>query len=176
MADTPDKPDNENSHDALVQALESIKGLLEQGEEKLSIARESIQRANTSSKPFRPSDYLKQGEDEIVPVLDDIVEPDDLELDIPTLTETNAAPEPVPEPEPEPESEAEPLKKPKRKKKRNKTRTENKMSTVLDDELIDSIQNELEQVLRERLMKTMVHLENELKLEIKQRLDKLRDN
>ncbi len=161
MTDKTDKPSAKTSHDALVEALESIKGLLEQGEEKLTIARESIKRANTSSQPMSALRKALQStsDEEIVPVLDDIIDPDELDFEIPTLTTTATDINPGTEPDPQPPE----------------PKQESAMKTTLDDNQIDTIQKNIEQIVRERLMKTMVKLENELKLEIKSQLDKLRN-
>jgi len=58
----------DDAQESLVQALESIKGLLEKSESKLSAARESIALANTSSRKAK----IKR-DDEDIPVLNDIV-------------------------------------------------------------------------------------------------------
>lgn len=67
MADQPSNVNDSNA--SLVTALESIKGLLEQSEVKLSAARQSIQEAAPPAAP--PAD-------EEIPVLDDIVVPDNI--------------------------------------------------------------------------------------------------
>ncbi|MGD9390845.1 MAG: hypothetical protein PVG18_10290 [Thioalkalispiraceae bacterium] len=59
-----------DAQESLVQALESIKGLLEKSEHSLSAARESISLANTSSRKHKT-----QQQDEDIPVLNDIVIP-----------------------------------------------------------------------------------------------------
>ena len=169
---TPPVTEEDSSHTDLLAALESIKGLLEQGEEKLSIARESIQRANDSShtRPTADKASLAGDDEEIVPVLDDIVDPDELDIEMPVAQRATTPPEQKPAvPEATAPNDTAPA-------PRTATRTEKTMKTVLDDELIDNIQQELEQVLRERLMKSMIRLENELKSEIRKQLDKLRDN
>jgi hypothetical protein len=71
VIDVPRNMDKEN--DDLLDALESIKGLLEKGESKLSAARESLAKAKSS--PRRPATGLPVSNDPIVPVLDDIVSP-----------------------------------------------------------------------------------------------------
>jgi len=62
----------DDAQESLVQALESIKGLLEKSENKLSAARESIALANDSSKK---SKFRREEE---IPVLSDIVAIDNL--------------------------------------------------------------------------------------------------
>lgn len=78
--------DPKDSNEDLLQALESIKGLLAESETKLSAARDSIKLANEASTSKR---------EEIVPVLEEIVIPgQDMNNDndeIPILDETIAA-------------------------------------------------------------------------------------
>ena len=77
----PKDTDNRKSPE-LLDALESIKGLLEQSESKLSAARESLQKAKPQANPpgsVRPS----VSKEPVVPVLDDVVTSleDDLDED-----------------------------------------------------------------------------------------------
>ena len=68
----PKDTDNNDSPD-LLNALESIKGLLEQSENKLSAARASLKKANSPEIPqgiIRPS----VSSEPVVPVLDDVIE------------------------------------------------------------------------------------------------------
>ncbi len=70
MAKTPDNFNTSN--DTLLTALESIKGLLEQNEVKLSAARHSIKQATPNI------DQLFTEHEEEVPVLNDIVIPQEI--------------------------------------------------------------------------------------------------
>ena len=95
---TKQRKDNiaDDAQESLVQALESIKGLLEKSENKLSAARESIALANDSSQKAKIS-----LDDETIPVLNDVVIPDASEKAQPDLnlfeTSTPIEPEPVTE-------------------------------------------------------------------------------
>jgi len=67
----------EKDQDDLMSTLESIRGLLEQSEGKLNAARESISIANTNTQNDTSALYhLRNNDEEIVPILDEIVEPD----------------------------------------------------------------------------------------------------
>ena len=66
----------EKDQDDLMSTLESIRGLLEQSEGKLNAARESISIANTNTKNDTSTLlHLRNNDEEIVPILDEIVEP-----------------------------------------------------------------------------------------------------
>ncbi len=68
----PKNTDNNDSPD-LLNALESIKGLLEQSENKLSAARENLKKAKSpeiSQGIIRPS----VSSEPVLPVLDDVIE------------------------------------------------------------------------------------------------------
>ena len=74
---TPNKTIDENQ-DNLMSTLESIRSLLAQNESKLTAARESISIANTKTKNDSSALlHMRSGttDEEIVPILDDIVEP-----------------------------------------------------------------------------------------------------
>lgn len=87
----------DDAQESLVQALESIKGLLEKSESKLSAARESIALANTSSRKAK----IKQDEEDI-PVLNDIVIASATEKAQPDLNLSESTPPVKPEPIAEP--------------------------------------------------------------------------
>ena len=80
MANSPKQDDSDSS---LLNALESIKGLLEQSESKLNAARASIAQATpgiTSNKTeILLEDDFTGDEDDFVPVLNDIVIPPELQ-------------------------------------------------------------------------------------------------
>lgn len=99
----------DDAQESLVQALESIKNLLEKSEGKLNEARESIAQANTSSRRTRES--LKPQErvpvlDDEVPVLSEVIDDEppvlsavvqagkDEDFDIPVITDI-VEPEPL---------------------------------------------------------------------------------
>lgn len=98
---TEDKKENigDSAQESLVQALESIKGLLEKSESKLSAARESIALANDCSK------RSKFKREEEIPVLNDIVMADNItstqpDLDLSSGEIVLPEPEAIVEPEP----------------------------------------------------------------------------
>ena len=156
-------PKDTNSHDSpeLLDALESIKGLLEQSESKLSAARESLQKAKTESI-VRPT----VSSEPVLPVLDDVVlsptedlDEEDLPLlddDVPVLdsileSEPAAAPEPAPLPQP----------------------TGYSVDEV--QAYIDNLQRQLEKELRNSLMRTVVNIETEIKKTLAEQIQKLKD-
>ena len=156
-------PKDTDSHDSpeLLDALESIKGLLEQSESKLSAARESLQKAKTESI-VRPT----VSSEPVLPVLDDVVvsptedlDEEDLPLlddDVPVLdsileSEPAAAPEPAPPPQP----------------------TGYSVDEV--QAYIDNLQRQLEKELRNSLMRTVVNIETEIKKTLAEQIQKLKD-
>jgi len=147
-----------DSQDSLVDALESIKSLLAKSDSKLAAARESIAIA---------SNQTAQGQSEQfeIPVLDDIVTNEDVELateqvsniseelsskidetlaavheNIPTLSD------PVSTPDPE-----------------------------VFLEYLDTVQEKLEKSLRDSLMKSIVTIEAGLKKSLVSEIDKVRE-
>lgn len=155
-----DKTDKENkaqaTHDSLVDALESIKSLLQKSDAKLSAARESI--AIASNQTSQGSKNIHDSEQLEIPVLDDIVipaaevsqisdqieetlkfiQPDELD-EIPVLTEVPQQPDP---------------------------------QVMLD--YLDSLQKQLEKTLRDSLMKSIVTIESGLKKSLTAEIDKIR--
>ena len=71
----------------LLNALESIKGLLEQSESKLNAAKESVKLASPKPLPLPEVEELDDDDDEPfeVPVLNDIVVPATSEGERPTV-------------------------------------------------------------------------------------------
>jgi signal transduction histidine kinase len=63
----------DKDNDNLLDALESIKDLLEKGESKLSAARESLEKAKPKKRQSKPR--YPVSDEPVVPVLDDIVSP-----------------------------------------------------------------------------------------------------
>ena len=159
----PKDTDNKDSPD-LLNALESIKGLLEKSESKLSAARESLKKAKSPDiKPaiIRPS----VSSDPVVPVLDDIVE---------TSTDTTDVEEsllfddlPVLENylEPEEATLAEPQEVPQP--------TGHSTDEVLA--YIDQLHLQLEKELSDSLMHTVVVIEAEIKETLNNEIQKLKE-
>ncbi len=83
------KKNEPTANDELLEALESIKGLLEKSEGKLSAARESLARAKSSNRQPADKPRIPVSSEPVVPVLDEVVATlDDEEADIPVLDET----------------------------------------------------------------------------------------
>ncbi|MCW9023197.1 MAG: hypothetical protein OQK73_00810 [Gammaproteobacteria bacterium] len=89
----------QDSQASLVNALESIRGLLEKSETKLSAARESLSATPSKSSTIKRPIQAKNNDEPIVPVLDDVVIPEEhnagINLDPDTeVPETSALTEP----------------------------------------------------------------------------------
>ena len=160
----PKDTDNNDSPD-LLNALESIKGLLEKSESKLSAARESLKKAKTP-------DMKKQGiirpsvsSEPVVPVLDDIVET------IAAATEDEELPllddVPVLESFLEPEEEI-PTELPESLQSPGHSTDE-----ILT--YIDQLQAQLEEKLRNALMHAVVDIETEINKTLNEEIQKLKD-
>lgn len=161
----PKDTDSQDSPE-LLHALESIKGLLEQSESKLSAARESLQKAKPQKiqqSIVRPS----VSSEPVVPVLDDVVTrlANDtaeenlplLEDDVPVLDNFLDAEEPaiIPETAPLPQPTG--------------------YSTDEVQAYIDQLQRQLEKELRNSLMRTVVNIETEIKRTLTEQIQKLKD-
>lgn len=161
MSKQNDKPEPAAAEDNLLNALESIKSLLEQSESKLTAARDSISRAN---QPGKFSSSARAGSNEpVVPVLDDIVEPDDYagpaeQLEIPEITDIA-----------EPETEH-PL--PPEQQELDTMNSQSDSETML--EFLDHLQASLEKEVRDTLMRSVVNIEKEVKKTIAKQLDTIR--
>lgn len=158
------KDTNSNDSPELLDALESIKGLLEKSESKLSAARESLKKAkpqNNQQGIVRPS----VSSEPVVPVLDDVVTSLAEELDeeeLPLLDDDVPVLESVLEPEPSvPETEV-----------------DSQATGYSEDEIlayIDGLQQQLEKELRNTLMRTVVTIEAEIKKTLAEQIQKLKD-
>jgi len=145
MAKSNDKIDPAAAEDNLLNALESIKSLLEQSETKLTAARESISRANQPRKDAMPA--KQKNNEPVVPILDDIVEPENYELPL--------------------ESEEQEVAETQ----------QTDVSDVMDQAMLDyldALQASLEKNVRNTLMRTVVNIEKEVKKTINEQLDILR--
>jgi hypothetical protein len=161
----PKDTDNSNNPE-LLDALESIKGLLEKSESKLSAARESLQKAKPQvgqQGTARPA----ASNEPVVPVLDDVVSTLPVELDedglpllddeVPVLESFLDMEEPAAIPDEVPLSQP---------------------TDYSTDELltyIDKLQQQLEKELRNTLMRTVVNIETELKKALAEQIQKLKD-
>ena len=159
------KDTNSNDSPELLDALESIKGLLEQSESKLSAARASLQKAKPQTNQqdvVRPS----VSSEPVVPVLDDVVasQADDLdEEDMPLLDDDV----PVLDSILEPESAAAP--------QPAVLPQSTGHSTDEVQAYIDQLQQQLEKELRNTLMRTVVNIETEIKKTLAEQIQKLKD-
>lgn len=140
----------DKDNDDLLDALESIKDLLEKGESKLTAARESLARA----KPSGPKPRFPVSDEPVVPVLDDVVSPaieDDAEMlfddDIPEL---DAVAEPVPPPPPPGYSTDEVL------------------------AMIDTLHDTLARELHDSLINAVVRIEADLKVSLDEQIRQLK--
>ena len=158
------KDTNSNDSPELLDALESIKGLLEKSESKLSAARESLKKAkpqNNQQGIVRPS----VSSEPVVPVLDDVVTSLAEELDeeeLPLLDDDVPVLESVLEPEPAV----------------LETEVDSQAKGYSEDEIlayIDGLQQQLEKELRNTLMRTVVNIEAEIKKTLAEQIQKLKD-
>jgi len=160
------KKDKKNSpretHESLVTALESIKGLLQKSDAKLSAARESIANASTQTEKGAQNvndPNINNPEQMEIPVLDDIVIPaEDASRITHKIEETLSAiiPEALNELIP----------------------SETKSALTSDPEImlqyLDTLQKNLEKAMRDSLMKSIVTIEVGLKKSLKSEIDKMR--
>lgn len=154
MSKQNNNADPADAEDNLLNALESIKSLLEQSESKLSAARDSINRAN-QPPPARKNAGDRNNEP-VVPVLDDIVDPDaydapEEQLEIPEVTEEAGHADEESNMSEQRQSDSE---------------------TML--EFLDHLQASLEKEVRNTLMRTVVNIEKEVKKTIAEQLDTIR--
>lgn len=159
-------PKDTNSQDSpeLLDALESIKGLLEQSESKLSAARASLQKAKpqTNHQDVAPPSVSSEP---VVPVLDDVVasQADDLdEEELPLLDDDVPVLDSILEPEP---AAPEPA----------LLSQSTGHSTDEVQAYIDQLQQQLEKELRNTLMRTVVNIETEIKKTLAEQIQKLKD-
>jgi len=151
------------TEDNLLNALESIKSLLEQSETKLTAARDSITRAN------EPGDFQstrrQTGNEPVVPVLEDIIDPDAYaapaeQMEIPEVTDQAD----IADAETHSPDSKEPA------TMSNSTQTDS--DTML--EFLDHLQASLEKEVRNTLMRTVVNIEKDVKKTIAEQLDTIR--
>lgn len=163
MADNINKDDD--SQESLVDALESIKGLLAKSDSKLAAARESIAIAsNQTAIGTQDIQDLDQSAQFEIPTLDDVVIPAEAEAateEISNISEQisekidetlAAVNENIPTLEP--------------------VDTKPDPQVILD--YLDSLQQKLEKSLRDSLMKNIVTIEKGLKKTLASEIDKIR--
>ena len=163
MADNIEKDDD--SQESLVDALESIKGLLAKSDSKLAAARESIAIAsNQTAIGTQDIQDLDQSAQFEIPTLDDVVIPAGAEAateEISNISEQisekidetlAAVSENIPTLEP--------------------VDTKPDPQVILD--YLDSLQENLEKSLRDSLMKNIVTIEKGLKKTLASEIDKIR--
>lgn len=206
---TKDNTPSENidkDQDNLMSTLESIRSLLAQNESKLSAARESISIANTNTKHDSSALlHMRSGtaDEEIVPILDDIVEPDilsDNHENIPELDSFLGSPEEYNTDEIQPrevqpediqleeinmdiqiqdtnENANEQLKTEQAVKSNTLKNKPDLTSLTAKNRLMDSLdelQLDLEESLRQTLMRAMVTLEKDLKERIRNKVKEIK--
>ncbi len=158
------KDNHEQKSPELLDALESIKGLLEQSESKLSAARESLRMAKPQAgQPgiVRPATST----DPVVPVLDDVVTTleDNLDVDdVPLLDEDVPVLDNI--------LEAEPVELPPSAPPQVPGYSAEEVLSQLDN-----LQQQLEKELRNTLMRTVVNIETEIKKTLAKQIQKLKD-
>ena len=156
------KKSEPTANDELLEALESIKGLLEKSEGKLSAARESLAKAKSSNRPPPDKPRIPVSNEPVVPVLDEVVATlETTEEDIPvldeaipvfdesaTLAETAAEAPLAPGP------------------------AAHSTGQVID--YLDALQDGLEKAVHEGLINALVQIEAEIKTIIDEHFDRLK--
>jgi len=154
----PKEVDSDESQE-LLAALESIKGLLEKGESKLSAARASLAQAKTSND--EASNLRSAHNEPVVPVLDDVVLTPELdEEDIPVLS-ASADDIPVLDEIPAPDEVL------------ATAAAGHDTATVLA--WLDELQIRLEKQLHETLLRSVVSIEADLKQTLQEQFQALRE-
>lgn len=144
---------NIEAEDNLLNALESIKNLLEKSEARLTTARESITHTNQSGKSRIPA--KDDTREPAVPVLDDIVEPETYGFSL--GHDEPSAKQFIPE-----TTEA------------ITSKTGEGMNTRALLDYLDVLQKNLEKNVRNTLMRSVVNVEKEVKKTINEQLDAIR--
>jgi predicted lipoprotein len=155
---TDKKNQAQATHDSLVDALESIKSLLQKSDAKLSAARESI--AIASNQTHQGSRNIHEADQLEIPVLDDIVIPAEEASQISDKIE-----ETLKSIMPETMAENIPV--------LNNLATQPDPQVMLD--YLDTLQKQLEKTLRDSLMKSIVTIESGLKKSLTSEIDKIRE-
>ena len=145
MTDSVDKDKPISSQDSLVDALESIKSLLEKSDAKLAAARESIAIASNQTERSSVTPKATPAEQFEIPVLDDVV--------IPAEGKTTESVAPITQQEEQYASI---------------------QSDVDLDDYFLKIQKELEKTLRDSLMKKIVTIESGIKKELHSEIERLK--
>ncbi len=143
------------ANDELLEALESIKGLLEKSEGKLSAARESLAKARSSNRAEPNKPKIPISTEPVVPVLDEVVATLDDEEAIPVLEETL----PVLD---EPVADNPPATGP----------AAHSTDQVIDH--LDTLQGQLEKAVHEGLINALVQIETEIQAIIAEHIDHLK--
>jgi len=166
----------EKDQDELMSTLESIRGLLAQSEGKLNAARESISLANTQTRNSSASmsSIEIEVDEEIVPILDDIVDTEASSTNFGSLPELDQIFKTS-----HIESEIEvgdvtpfPIQEQTKNQPAPNLATLTQKNLLID--ALDNLQLDLEQSLRETLMKTMVTLEKDLTDRISKRIKEIK--
>ena len=174
--------DEQENQESLLNALESIKGLLEKSESKLSAARSSLKGAKTSQDSHKMSNKIPVSNEPVFPVLDDVVFDDNdeqaidsdqkINLDaIPTLSsEDDLLIEDDSEAlEPSNTIEAEESAAPAMPATGDSLNAEEMLA------YLDSFQAALEKDIRDTLMRTVVSIESEVKKTVAAQIEQLRN-
>lgn len=163
-----------NEKDALVDALESIKGLLAKSDSKLSAARESLATASTSHSQFTSLNKSKtnnQSERMEIPVLDDVVIPAEKDFSEKASAEVSLSESAISDTAVsqtiEIESETEEIP--------TLYSTIESPSPEIILNYLDNLQEKLEQTLSDSLMSSIASIEAQLKASLANEIDVIRE-
>jgi len=154
------KKSEPTANDELLEALESIKGLLEKSEGKLSAARESLAKARTTNRPETDKPKIPVSTEPVVPVLDEVVATlaEDAEV-IPVLEETVPVPDQSVSDNPPPAASGP---------------AAHSTGQVID--YLNELQGNLEKAVHEGLINALVQIEAEIQAIISEHITRLKDD
>ena len=154
------KKSEPTANDELLEALESIKGLLEKSEGKLSAARESLAKARSSNRPETDKPRIPISTEPVVPVLDEVVATlAEEEEEVPVLEEALPV---LDHPVAEPSSPAAP------------GPAAHSTGQVID--YLDELQGSLEKAVHEGLINALVQMETDIQAIIAEHITRLKDD
>lgn len=154
------KKSEPTANDELLEALESIKGLLEKSEGKLSAARESLAKARSSNRPDADKPRIPISTEPVVPVLDEVVATlAEEEEEVPVLEEALPV---LDQPVTEPSSPA------------AAGPAAHSTGQVID--YLDELQGSLEKAVHEGLINALVQIEADIQAIIAEHITRLKDD